>query len=246
MISPEKGITAMGTDAGKRLSVAVVGHEGGLGSLLTSALVELGLNAFMLSDRPGEDEVERLAAGIGPAERLDALVYASAPPEALTPAPIVDILVQSWEAALDSAFEQMFTWFQAAFPHLERSGGRIVVVQPTVGLSGAPDFSALAGLVEGQRALAKVAARQWRAKGLAVNVVGLRPDFFASELGVAELAETWSRVEQMGAGEGYSDPPIPLSVAEDLAPLVAFLASPAVRRMTGQTLILDGATWMVP
>jgi len=235
----------MKTEPAQRLSIAVVGRKGGLGTALTTALEELGMRAFLLSDRSKDDMALQIEDSLSRSERLDALVYASVPPEAMMPSPIADITLEQWEASIDTPFRHMLAWFQAAFPHLEQSGGRIVVIQPAVGLSGAPDLAALAGLVEGQRALVKVAARQWRAKSLSVNVIGLRPAFFANELAGPELTQTWSRVEQMGAGEGYSDPPIPLAVAEDLAPLVVFLASPAAR-ITGQTVILDGATWMVP
>ena len=121
-------------------------------------------------------------------------------------------------------------WLQAAHPHLAAANGRVVVVQPTVGISGAPEFAALAGLAEAQRALVETAARQWRGQRMAINVVAVRPDLFAPQLALPELDDTWSRVAQMGAGQGFSDPPLPLDVGGDLEPLVAFLCSPVDRR----------------
>jgi 3-oxoacyl-[acyl-carrier protein] reductase len=235
----------MGTDAAD-LVVAIVGPAEGVAGAIADAMSASSAAVARFDDGAADDAAPLLDGLVDAHGRLDAFVYAATGADALEPSPFADLSIERWEASFDLPLARMITWLQAAHPHLAGAHGRVVMVQPTVGMSGAPEFAALAGLAEAQRAFVKVAARQWREQRLAVNVVAVRPDVFAPQLARSELAGTWSRVAQMGAGEGFSDPPLPLDITQDLVPLVAFLGAPAVSAMTGQTLILDGAIWMMP
>ena len=237
---------AGGGDTG-RISgpVVVVGSAAAIGGMIARELDALGATVRLLdgiaTDVSGtlDDAVQQLGA-------LHALVVADSCDTACEPTPIEDFTVDTWHAAFDAPLIRAVTWFQAAFRHLAPTHGRIVLVQPGVGITGAPAFSALAGLAEAQRALVKVAARQWRTAGISANVVALRPDTFAARLAKPELAPVWDRVAAMGAGEGVPDTPVPIDPAADLAPLVAFLAGSEARTLTGQTVMLDGGLWMLP
>ena len=178
---------------------------------------------------------------------LHAFVLADSCDIACDPKPVEDFTVANMAGGLRRATRPGGDLVPGrAFPILPRRDGRVVLVQPGVGITGAPEFFALAGLAEAQRALVKVAARQWRTAGISVNVIALRPDTFAARLAEPELAPVWHRVAAMGAGEGVPDNPIRIDPAADLAPLVAFLAGSEARTLTGQTVMLDGALWMLP
>jgi 3-oxoacyl-[acyl-carrier protein] reductase len=178
---------------------------------------------------------------------LDALVYAAALPDVPHIAPLESWSTDAWiEASELPVLRAMFA-MQAAYRVMAASGGgRIVLVQPTVGVAGRTGTAAISAAVEGQRILAKVAARQWGGAGVSVNAVLVGLDVAAPVLGdgvslAAAIAE---------AGTGYVPPALrPVGNSEPgrhLAPLVAFFASPQGGLVTGQTVIADGGAWMLP
>jgi NAD(P)-dependent dehydrogenase (short-subunit alcohol dehydrogenase family) len=225
--------------------VVVVGSPTGIGGLIARELEALG-GTVRLLDGTVTDVSSTLDDAVQQLGALHSFVLADSCDAACEPAPIEDFTVDAWHAAFDAPLIRTVTWFQAAHRHLAPTRGRIVLVQPDVGITGAPEFCALAGLAEAQRALVKVAARQWQTAGITANVVALRPDTFADRLATPALAPVWDRVATMGAGEGVPHSPIPIDPAADLAPLIAFLAGSEARVLTGQTIMLDGALWMLP
>jgi 3-oxoacyl-[acyl-carrier protein] reductase len=104
-------------------------------------------------------------------------------------------------------------------------GGRLVLVTPTVGLTGAPELVPYATAVEGMRALAKSAARQWGGHGIAVNCVAPPIELVA------------------GAA---SQPPVGGWALGHIAPVVALLAGEAAHSVTGTTITVDGGVVMAP
>jgi 3-oxoacyl-[acyl-carrier protein] reductase len=118
---------------------------------------------------------------------------------------------------------------------MQPDGGRVVVVVPTFSMSGAPGFAAGAAAAEGQRLLAKSAARQWGADGITVNCVAVAPEQIIGErAGSATMALADPALG--GAGDAEAD----------IGPVVVFLASDAAHFVTGATISADGGVWMVP
>ena len=89
--------------------------------------------------------------------------------------------------------------------------------------------------VEGIRALAKSAARQWGEAGVRVNCVAPPVEVVAPELGVTGPA----MVGELSLGRGPG-------VRADVAPVVALLTSDAAHFVTGATVVVDGGVLMVP
>ncbi len=135
-----------------------------------------------------------------------------------------------WEHTMRSALAVL----QASYTSLRADGGRIVVVTPTVAMSGAARLAPYAMALEGQRLLAKAAARQWGADGIVVNCLAPAPD--AVPVGVRSV-ETSLAAPALGDS---GDP------ETDLGPVAAFLASPAAHHLTGATVSVDGGVWMSP
>jgi NAD(P)-dependent dehydrogenase (short-subunit alcohol dehydrogenase family) len=143
-----------------------------------------------------------------------------------------------WRAACGAAMKSVLYALQASFTQMEGRGGSIVVVGPSLSLTGAPQLVALSTAVEGQRGLVKSTARQWGKRGITVNWVaasarGLSPRFDGLPLPV--------KADAVMVALGR-----PLNLASEIAPVLEFLGGAAGRVMTGATLMLDGGEWMVP
>lgn len=111
-----------------------------------------------------------------------------------------------------------------------RGGGRIVNMASGAGITGAQNYAPYAMAKEAVRALTRSAAREWGKYGITIN--NLCP------LGLTEGLE-------LAIERGFSaTPDLPLprygSPADDIAPVVLFLASDDSRYMTGYTLMADG------
>jgi 3-oxoacyl-[acyl-carrier protein] reductase len=113
-------------------------------------------------------------------------------------------------------------------------GGRIVLVTPTVSMSGAEQLVPYTVAVEGQRLMAKSAARQWGPDGITVNCLAPAPEHVP--IGVASMSVSLAPPALGGPGD----------VVKDLGPVAAWLASDAAHFLTGATVSADGGVWMAP
>ena len=219
--------------------VFVSGADAGFGRALAAGLAESGARTAdlgrvaALSTRDGAlAAFDAAADAVGPA---DAVVHAAVDPAALEAAEVADLDDGRVEVVWEQAMRATLFLLQAAHHHLAGRGGRIVLVTPTIGLSGAAGLALYASAVEGQRLLAKSAARQWGSDGITVNciapsaaVVGVDP----AALG----AVTLSPPALGGTGD----------VRTDIAPVVDFLVGPAAHWVTGATISVDGGAWLAP
>jgi NAD(P)-dependent dehydrogenase (short-subunit alcohol dehydrogenase family) len=99
------------------------------------------------------------------------VVYAHIDPQCLVPASFVDIEPDQWDACCERQLRMLLHVVQASYAPLVRSRGALVCVCPTIGLQGAANLALAAAVAEGQRILAKSAARQWADEGVRVNIV---------------------------------------------------------------------------
>lgn len=144
------------------------------------------------------------------------------------PCPITEMSDTVIETVFEEPMRRVVRDLQDAF-----RGGckRIVVVVPTIAMSGGRELSAQSALAEAVRVLVKSAARQWGASGVTVNAVAIEPEWFdvdAESAGPISIA-----VPSLG-----SDVP---SSPEDV---VAWLCSSSAGSVTGQTVVCDRGQWM--
>lgn len=134
------------------------------------------------------------------------------------------------------------TWhfMQVCFPHLRNSRGKVINLGSVSGLRGDAGFAAYAVAKEGIRAMSRVAAREWGAHGITVNVIcpfsdspgveymiDTNPDF------IPMLTES-TAMKRLGSSE------------RDVGRTVVFLSSADADYITGQTINVDGGIWIVP
>ena len=169
------------------------------------------------------------AAALGPP---DLVVHALTDPNALTATPIVDTDPTAWDQRCEAMLRAALATAQAAWTVLRARGGRIVFVTPTVALTGATNLVPYVSAVEGIRALAKSAARQWGTEGITVNCV-------APPVELVGDAASPPGLEATALGR---EP----DARADVAPVLALLTAPGAHFVTGTTIVVDGGRLMAP
>lgn len=177
-------------------------------------------------------EVEALVArALADLGRLDILVNNSGVAHV---APLAEMPPQEWERMLDTNLTGVFNGCRAAAPHfLAAKRGKVIniaSVMAAVGLSGYTSYAATKG---GVVAFTRALGVEWARHNVQVNAIA--PGWFLTEMNAHAFADEKLRERLLG------DVPMRRTgQAEEIGPLVVYLASPASDFMTGQTIFLDG------
>jgi NAD(P)-dependent dehydrogenase (short-subunit alcohol dehydrogenase family) len=174
------------------------------------------------------------AVAMAGADSVDAVVYAHLDPEALRPRPIVELTDDDWDRTCERQLRAALNVTRAAHDRLQATAGSLVFVCPTIALQGAAGLTPLAAAAEGQRVLAKSAARQWADDGIRVNIVAPATADLMDDATRTSTATADARRGRIPMGAGFD-----LDAA--LAGLLGFLVSDASRYVTGVTIPVDRA-----
>lgn len=150
-----------------------------------------------------------------------------------SPEPIEAMSLDRWHRDVDAAIASILTVLRdvrAAMP----DGGRIVLVVPTLGVPGAPGLVGYTTAIEGIRAMAKSAARQWASEGIGINVVAVPVGVIASALASVDAHLT---APALGSGA---------DLIPTITRAVGVLLSRELDHLTGSTLTVDGGSVMLP
>jgi len=141
------------------------------------------------------------------------------------------LMEHGFRIGLMSAFWAM----QAAFPHMRaKRWGRIVNVCSLNGVNAHMYTAEYNTAKEALRALTRTAAREWARHGICANAIcpaAVSVQYEAFRAANPELAARLTAQNPMGR---MGDP------EQDIAPVVAFLASEDARYVTGNTIHADG------
>jgi 3-oxoacyl-[acyl-carrier protein] reductase len=140
-----------------------------------------------------------------------------------------------WVASAETPILEFLTALQCAHRSIAASGGTVMCVVPSCGITGAPGLVPVTTAVEGVRALVKSAARQWGAEGVGVHWAALP-------------IRLWD--ESAGAATSFVSPPAVEATSEmllaGLAAAIETFASAAGQAFNGSGLVLDGGSTMAP
>ncbi|HVR52687.1 MAG TPA: SDR family oxidoreductase [Pseudorhodoferax sp.] len=236
-------------------SAIITGAGSGIGRAIALRLLALGMDVFGTGRRlepleetgrlgeglPGRfscepcnvretEAIEALVKKVGERQGIDLLVN-NAGGQFFAPA--TGISRKGWDAVIDVNLSAIFVVTKAAYPFLKARKGAVV----NISLSGvdrgsmgiAHSIAARAGVLGLMRTL----ALEWARDGIALNCIGPGAVLTEGLAGEAAKAMLDRLVDATPMGRATS--------VEELAELVAFLATPAARLMTGQLIQIDGA-----
>ena len=249
-------VTGAGSGIG-RATALLLGREGAQVGLLGRTRSELDdaarelraagagaqvLEADVSDARSVQSAVERLVRDAG---RLD-VVFANAGVNGVW-APIEELSPEEWQSTLAINLSGTFFTIQAATPYLKKQGGSVIVC---ASVNGTRMFSntgatAYACSKAGQVALVKMLAVELGPSGVRVNVIC--PGAIDTEIDDNTKKRDVDRVKLRVR---YPEGSIPLTggepgKAEQVAQLVAFLASDRASHITGTEVWIDGGQSLI-
>lgn len=243
--------------------VIVTGGGTGIGKVYSQRLAEGGARV-VLADIAAE-QAEKTAAGIRDAGgeamaiatdvtdpdavqamvdktieiwgRVDGLINNASMMSVLPRDDWFKIPVEQWDAVMAVNLKGIFLCCRAVYPHMQaQGGGRIVNISSSRVWEGNPNRLHYTTSKAGVIGLTRALAREVGDDKIAVNAV--TPGFTLSETQVASSSSNY-----MGGkddGKCFKRPQVP----DDLVGTVIFLLSDAAAFITGQTINVDGGTYM--
>lgn len=222
--------------AGAGARVALLGDPPSLATTLTELEARDARAVAVATSFRGRDEVERAFATA--ADELGApvsgVVHAWLPARAFERGPLEAVDDEHWDEVWEGTMQAALFVLQAGYAQMNGRGGRFVFVTPTIAMSGAEQLVPYTAAVEGQRLLAKSAARQWGPDGVTVNCLAPAPELVP--VGVESMAVSLAPPALGRPGDPEAD----------LGPVAVHLLSDAGTFVTGVTLCADGGVWMAP
>lgn len=220
-----KGIVAVLVKAGAQVVIADIDTEAG-----QRTAKELGA-AFEPLDVTDKSACQRVVAAL--VERYGRLDILCSNTGIFPQATLDSMTSENWDQMMDVNLRSTFFMVQAVLPSMRQQGyGRIVITSSITGaVTGYPGWSHYAASKAGQLGFMRSAALECAREGITINAVmpgNIRTEGLEAQ-GEAYLKQMADSIPVKNLGE-----------PEDIGYAACFLASPAARFITGQTIIVDG------
>jgi NAD(P)-dependent dehydrogenase (short-subunit alcohol dehydrogenase family) len=213
------------------VKAVVTGAARGIGAAIAERLRRNGLEVVTIDRNPGCDHQLDVTSDALPA--LDD-VAVCVPNAAIvdTIAPAHRMTAEQWQRDLDVNLTGAFRVVQACLPGMrERAWGRVVAISSGAARSGLPNQIAYSASKAGLLGMVKTIAAENAGKGITANAV--LPGMVATEGVLAMPPPVLERVREALPGGRMAEP-------EEVAALVAFLASDEAGYITGEAIAIDG------
>ena len=153
---------------------------------------------------------------------------------------LADHSTDQFNLAIYSGLYATFYYMQACYPYLKETKGSVINFASGAGLFGNYGQCAYAAAKEGIRGLTRVAATEWAADGINVNIVC--PLAWTAQLENFQNAypEAFKANVKMPPMGHYGD------VETEIGRACVALASPDLKYMSGETITLEGAMGQRP
>ena len=153
---------------------------------------------------------------------------------------IADHTMEQFDLAMYSGLYSAFCYMKACYPYLKASKGSVINFASGAGLFGNYGQSSYAAAKEGIRGLSRVAATEWGADGINVNVVC--PLAWTAQLEQFQNAypDAFKANVKMPPMGHYGDS------ETEIGRVCVQLASPDFKYMSGETITLEGGMGLRP
>jgi 3-oxoacyl-[acyl-carrier protein] reductase len=213
----------------------------GLESLVEEILASGGMASFTFGDVSKADDVQSMVqAAIEQFGRLDVLVNNAAAPHGADRGEIEDVSLEAWERVMAVNATGTFLMCRAAIPVMRaQKWGRIINISSAGARIGVPRRAAYAASKAAIIGLTKSLAVDLAPFGITVNAIC--PGSITTTR--ARSSTRLSGRSDVDAGMAERAKTIPMQrhgSVEEIAAVVAFLASEANAYLTGQDILVDG------
>ena len=147
---------------------------------------------------------------------------------------------KQFDLAIYSGLYATFYYMKACYPYLKKTKGTVINFASGAGLFGNFGQSSYAAAKEGIRGMSRVAATEWGADGINVNVVCPLAWTAQLEKWADQYPEAFEAHVKMPPMGHYGD------VEKEIGRACVALASPDLKYLTGETITLEGGLGLRP